>query len=806
MTGRDKEKSGNKDQLLVGRATLNLTFPKPPPPVEFRGDSRVDARIQYYGTLYGSDSFANVAGVFAHALVDRLDNVSVCNYLGGEIDDPALAPHGGLNYRAPIGIFFGLPSHVPPPFYEHILRIGIFVCETDQVLPEWVRACNRLHLLVVPSAYCRDAFRRSGVTTPIMVVPHGVHPSHQPLAGLRRGDRFVFYNSFRHQVAMRKGYAELVRCFQRAFQGRDDVLLRLRAGDRNWLPAVPGAPDFGGLVEFDGPEALSMSEAAAVYSQVHCVVHPSKAEGFGLVPLESMACETPVISPAHSGMADYLTEDNAMVLRHGGMIRAQRTEIQCGRWYAVDEEHLVERLRDARDHWDAERDKVAQVAGAARRTYAWQNVLRPFLEIVENALECDDSWEFSRLTAPFRDPAAEQGYYEEAGRRARFVPAPDAGGTDRPEFRFSNLVYCGWDYPRDGVGNHVRLLDGLIFNSPGIRYKSLDELPAAYDPDLYPGLASYVHEQRPDLFRDGLYLDVVGFHGDQGVIRRQIDRVTDIKRRAGARTAIYLMWESDALWAPMLEQINAYDLTIVTSSLLDAYLRPRGVRYVRLPHPYRYEVTRPREDRDPATITMGISAGLWPRKNLALVAETFAQVLGNRPGFRLVVHTRTTPRYHDEILENERIEEAARSVDNVDYQVGSLTRQEYLDWMRSLDVYCFMSAGEGWSVTPREALHLGKPVVLLDAHVHADFSHLPGVIPVAPGEPQPARPGVWFIDSGIGHEAGVNRHGFAAVLDRLRDCYLEARGTLVSRFDEVLDYHRVETIRNQWVTTLNKFF
>ncbi len=75
---------------------------------------------------------------------------------------------------------------------------------------------------------------------------------------------------------------------------------------------------------------------------------------------------------------------------------------------------------------------------------------------------------------------------------------------------------------------------------------------------------------------------------------------------------------------------------------------------------------------------------------------------------------------------------------NIELIPESLSREQYLDWLRSLDVYCFMSSGEGWSVTPREALHLGKPVILLDAHAHTGFSHLPGVIPVPPGPPQEA--------------------------------------------------------------------
>lgn len=808
-TGGD---AGPDRSSTPGRGTVHLSFPRPPPPVEFKGDRRPGVLLQYYAPLYGVDSYANVSHAFGHALARALagspEKLSVCNYVGGEIDDPVLARHAGLSFRAPVGVFHGLPHHAPDGFFEHVIRIGLFVCETDRVLPEWVRVCNRLHLIVVPSRFCRLSFLRSGVTTPIMVVPHGVHPEHAPRPGRRPDDRFVFYNAFRRQAADRKGYPELLRCFQAAFQGRDDVVLRLRAGNPDWLPNYPGWPDYGGLVEFDEDYDLTMDEAAAVYSEVHCTVHPSKGEGFGLMPLESMACETPVIVPAHTGLADYVDEGNAVVLPDGDIIKARRTEIQCGRWFAVDEAALVDQLVYVFEHWETERDKLAAVAGGLRERYAWSEVLKPFIEIVEAALDCGDAWEFSRLTEGFRDPEGVERYRAEAETRARSRPAGPGDISPGAGFRFSSIVYCGWDYPRDGVGNHLRLLDSLVFNDPGIRYKSLEELPSAYDPELYPGVSRYVHEQRPDLFRGGLYLDVVGFHGDQGVIRQQIERVTDFRRRFEVRTAIYLMWESDRLWAPVLELVNAYDLTIVTSSLLEPYLNERGVRYSRLPHPYKYVIDRPTEvgDTDKACLTMGICAGLWPRKNLALVAETFAEVLGNQPGYRLEVHTRTEPRETSARMEHQRIEEAARSVDNIVYRVESFTRAQYIDWMKSLDIYCFLSSGEGWSVTPREALHLGKPVVLLDAHVHADFCHLPGVIRVPPGPLQPARPGARFIESTIGNEAGVDVDAFRQVLSGLRDACRVARENLVDRFDEVLACHNMRVVQDQWINALNNIF
>ena len=54
-----------------------------------------------------------------------------------------------------------------------------------------------------------------------------------------------------------------------------------------------------------------------IFSRMNCTVHPSRGEGFGLVPLQSLACETPVIAPAVTGMTEYLTPDRAICLPPG---------------------------------------------------------------------------------------------------------------------------------------------------------------------------------------------------------------------------------------------------------------------------------------------------------------------------------------------------------------------------------------------------------------------------------------------------------------------------------------------------------
>ena len=784
------------------RARARIVFPGfPTLKPDFHGLRSAGVRIAVYGMFNKQVSVAGIAGRFAHALLRRFEDVGLHSYSGLPFADADLAPHAALNFQAPIGIFFGYPHQLPGEFYKHGFRIGAFVVESDRVHPEWVGVCNRLDLVVVPSTFCREAFYRSGVTTPVMVVPHGLDPAFRPLADQPRSERFVFYNTFNSQFPWRKGADELVRCFLRAFAGRDDVRLRLRTA---WTPDFSryGAEALR-VVELDHQQSLPAEALARLYGAAHCTVHPSKGEGFGLIPFESIACETPVIAPAITGMADYLNAGNAMVLKTRGKIRTERTHKQTGNYYQIDEDDLVDRLRYARDHWQAEADKLHALAPAFRERHSWDRALREFLTLIEQLTGATDLAAEKRRIADWFPQAEQRRFYEAAGQSARAfyaaAPAPD------PTTEFNSLIYAGYDFPRDGIGNHLRLLDGLIFNDPAIAYKSVDEKPAPYWPGLYSTLTPYVHRQRPDLFRDALYFDIAPFAPSDEALDGQAWRVHQARKQLGAVTGVYLMWETSRLWEPLARLVQAHDFCIVTTDIQDVFFAQRGVDLVHLRHPYRFAgVERAKLERgvhDP--LCFGVSAGLWARKNIALMAQVFAETFGADPRYRLKIHTRSDPKDPEFRDEFEKLQPYLDQ-DNIELLASPLSREQYLAWLDAVDAYCFISAGEGYSVTPREALHRGKPVILHDAHVHRGFSHLPGVLPVASAGEVPASFRFDTQDKDVGNEWRVDTASLRAALREMAENYTRHKAALVAGYDEILKLHDVDDIRREWIEVLNQ--
>ena len=358
----------------------------------FVGEYRPDARIQFYGPFGEYVSMGNVSMQICHNLIKNFDCVAIHNYIPLPWIDADLEAHAGLNSKADIGIFLGTPDTVPPFFFDHPVSIGGFVCETDAINPTWVDVCNKLDLVFVPTQWCRSAFRNSGVTTPIVVLPHGIEEEYLPQEGRLTDSPFVFYNTF-HSTSFcsRKSMEELIRAFLHTFTSEDDVVLRLRTDDSPKLKECQRKYNFGSKIQHVPLDHCSTEEFAALYSEVHCTVHPSKGEGFGLIPFQSIACETPVIAPHRTGMADYLTENNSVPLKTDGRVEGEGVGNSHGTYYSIDEEDLQNKLRYMYENWQIEKDKVRNQAPEFRRRYSWPEVLKEFFGLLESLVDADQN-------------------------------------------------------------------------------------------------------------------------------------------------------------------------------------------------------------------------------------------------------------------------------------------------------------------------------------------------------------------------------------------------------------------------------
>lgn len=188
--------------------------------------------------------------------------------------------------------------------------------EADPLPEGWVSNMNNAGLVWTPSAWCRDLFKSSGVTTPILVSGYGV--DHHVYKYTSRRDRtgpmkFVVWADI---LTGRKNALTAIKAFIRA-QCRDAILeVKLRD-----VPGIdPGSSRrfvYEGIARDDiilHVGTWTRSEIVSWLQGADCAIYPSGGEGFGLMPLEAASTGLPTICANNTGMREYLRPDSYLLV------------------------------------------------------------------------------------------------------------------------------------------------------------------------------------------------------------------------------------------------------------------------------------------------------------------------------------------------------------------------------------------------------------------------------------------------------------------------------------------------------------
>ena len=166
-------------------------------------------------------------------------------------------------------------------------------------------------VLAVSEATARDARRLARVPGErLLVVPEGVAPGFAPAEGAAQ--RVSEEHGIRRPYLLyvgaldaRKEPGALLRVWRDVRAAGADVDLVLAGAPGRQAPPDPGEARRLGYLEH--------SQLVDLYSAAVCLVFPSRYEGFGLPPLEAMACGCPVVAYRNSSLPEVVGDAGVLV-------------------------------------------------------------------------------------------------------------------------------------------------------------------------------------------------------------------------------------------------------------------------------------------------------------------------------------------------------------------------------------------------------------------------------------------------------------------------------------------------------------
>jgi glycosyltransferase involved in cell wall biosynthesis len=193
-------------------------------------------------------------------------------------------------------------------------------------------------------------------------------PPNQTLETTRRlglDDNFLLFVG---TIEPRKNLLTLLRSFETVLRNTTLRPQLVIAGEEGWLTDelfdYVKLRDFGDRVRWTG--YVSDDDLCALYSTCRAFIYPSIYEGFGLPPLEAMACGAPVISSSIPSITEVLGDAALLVA-------------------PTDAEALTKSIIALWENKE-ERQRLSEAGPARAAEFSWEGTARQTREVYEAAL------------------------------------------------------------------------------------------------------------------------------------------------------------------------------------------------------------------------------------------------------------------------------------------------------------------------------------------------------------------------------------------------------------------------------------
>lgn len=352
--------------------------------------------IRLYGHSFGEGSFTQVTRGFVEA------GKATKTFAGlvpiDALDDETVYPGG----KAAVAVNCGAPSAV-----AYATRLGVhrqrwlmLAPNSDRIpesmvkwLPEFITG------LLAPSKWGAEVLRRF-FKLPVRVAPHGVpadltpRPALRLTARCRAEDGLFAVVHLTSTNAERKGTRELLDAWKLLRDRRrlpaEAMLLVIApqeglAEQRAWVESR-GLGQAPARVAVQGSLSIPSGRFRDFLSLATLICQPSRAEGFGLVPLEARALGIPVAATACTGHSEHVAPGPGVeVIAHGP--DAPLDDLPGAMAPSVEPEAIAEAILRVLEHPRLHHEALS-AAAAVGKAWSWTAKTGPVLE--ELCLEADE--------------------------------------------------------------------------------------------------------------------------------------------------------------------------------------------------------------------------------------------------------------------------------------------------------------------------------------------------------------------------------------------------------------------------------